>query len=62
VATEPGERVALFTVPELAAVLSISTSGCWKRVHDGSIPVIRIGRSVRISPAVVNKLLRGEQP
>lgn len=39
----------LLTIPEVAERLNISTSRAWQLAQRGELPVIRIGRSVRVS-------------
>ena len=41
----------LVSVPEAATMLGVSVSTMWRRVSDGTVPVQRIGRSVRVDAA-----------
>jgi excisionase family DNA binding protein len=41
----------LWTSREAAAAMNISERTLWTLAHDGQIPVLRIGRCVRYSPA-----------
>lgn len=40
----------LLTPNQVAALLSISLSKVYQLLKDGSIPVVRIGRAVRVDP------------
>jgi excisionase family DNA binding protein len=60
-AVEPDPRVAL-TIPDVAKLLAVHPNTVMNRIRDGSIPTFRIGRLVRISPATVDALMRGEHP
>jgi excisionase family DNA binding protein len=41
----------LLTVPEMAERLNVSRSKGWQLAQRGDIPVVRIGRSVRVPEA-----------
>lgn len=41
----------LYTVAEVARMHKRSTSSVWADVRSGRLPVVRLGRSVRIAPA-----------
>jgi excisionase family DNA binding protein len=45
-AMDEGPR--LITVPEAARVLGLGRSKTWQLVQRGELPVVRIGRSVRV--------------
>jgi len=42
---------SLMKCPEIAKVLSISRAYAYRLIMDGTIPAIRIGRSVRVRPS-----------
>jgi len=44
------------TVAELAGLLRMSQSTIRRRIRDGSIPVVRTGRLIRISDATVTEI------
>jgi len=50
----------LWTVPDVARFLSMSTSWVSKRAADGTLPTLRIGRAVRFEPEAVRSFARGE--
>ncbi len=52
----------LWTVRDVAAFLRMSQSWVNKRAADGTLPVWRIGRSVRFDPAAVRRFAAGELP
>ena len=54
----------LYRVPEVAEMLSVSAKLVWKLIADGrQIPVVRIGRSVRIPAEAIDDLIeRGTTP
>ncbi len=52
------ERRAV-SVPEGARLLDISTTTAWKLVYAGDIRVVRLGRSVRIPLAEIERILTG---
>lgn len=41
----------LLTYRQAARVLGVTERTVWSLVHDGALPVVRFGRSVRIDPA-----------
>jgi len=47
-ALRESQPITLSTVPDVAKRLGISTRKAWRMVADGSLPVQRIGRSVRV--------------
>lgn len=54
------ERPEVMTVPELAQRLHIGTGAAYEAVKRGDVPgVIRIGRTIRISRAAVDRWLQG---
>jgi excisionase family DNA binding protein len=44
-------------IAEVAALLRISESTVRRRIKDGTIPVTKVGRAVRISEAVIAALI-----
>ena len=49
----------LLRIPEAAALLRVSRSTLYQMVGNGDVPVIRIGRSVRIARAALERLAGG---
>jgi excisionase family DNA binding protein len=47
------------TVPEFAEVFHVSRSKVWQMIYSGQLPVIRIGRCVRISSESCDRLWEG---
>lgn len=41
-------RRLLWKVPEVAEMLSLAPSYVWRLTQNGELPVVRIGRSVRV--------------
>jgi excisionase family DNA binding protein len=56
-----GTRKDPMTVKEFAAILRISTRAVYKAVETDSLPVIRIGTTIRIDPVHAAKWLRARQ-
>ncbi len=48
----------MLTLDELAELLTISPKTLYARVRSGSIPVTRIGASIRFDPLVASEWLR----
>jgi excisionase family DNA binding protein len=46
---DPGQVPQVMTVPEMARVLKIAKSEAYKLIGQGEIPVIRIGKAIRIA-------------
>jgi excisionase family DNA binding protein len=42
------EQLALLTVPETAKLLRVNRDTAYRLVHDGAIPSVKLGRSLRI--------------
>ena len=58
---DPSDRPpsrALLKVKQVAQLLNCSERQIWRLIQDNRLPVIRIGRSVRIAPDAVDKLLQ----
>lgn len=52
------ERERLLTVPEAAERLSVSRSKGWELAQRNEIPVLRIGRSVRVPEGALVEWIR----
>lgn len=50
-------RRLVYTVPEAAEMLNISTRSCYELVERGQIRCIRLGRNVRIPTSALEELL-----
>lgn len=57
---EPGslDDVRLLTVAEVAGLLRLSRVTVYRMVNSGSLPALKVGRSVRIPEHVVREYLR----
>lgn len=52
----------LLTYRQAAKVLGVTERTVWTLVHDGELPVVRFGRSVRIDPADLREFIeRGKR-
>ena len=51
----------LMTVDEVAELLHQSSRQVWRLIANGELPVVRIGRSVRINPQALATFLRISQ-
>jgi excisionase family DNA binding protein len=47
----------LMSVPEAAEILQQSPRQVWRLIADGRLRVIRLGRSVRVSPEAIAEFL-----
>lgn len=47
------------TVPEAARVLGIGRNACYERIHEGTLPAIRLGRRLVVPKAGLERLLSG---
>jgi excisionase family DNA binding protein len=54
----PLAEVKLLTVAEVAAILSLSRMTVYRMVNSGTLPALKVGRSVRIPEHVVLDYLR----
>jgi excisionase family DNA binding protein len=52
-----GPQERLLIVRQVAEQLQISPRTVWRLIEDGRIPVVRIGRSVRVHPDAVTALI-----
>ena len=50
----------LLTVPEVALILHVSTRTVHRLIAEKKLSVVRIGRSVRIKPSAVSKIIGQE--
>ncbi len=57
--TKAAER-AVMTVPEAGARLGLCRSSAYEAARTGQIPVIRIGRALRVPKVAFERLLAGE--
>ncbi len=48
----------LLTVPEVAPILRVSAARAYELARDGVLPVVRIGRQVRVDPTVLRDWIR----
>lgn len=53
---EPNQRRLVFTVPDVAVAAGISTPMVRKLIRQGLLPVVRIGRCVRVTRSAVMTL------
>lgn len=56
----PPLPTSLLTAAEIAQALNISIRSVRRMIKDGRLPIVRIGRSVRVRPEAVASLI-GEQ-
>jgi excisionase family DNA binding protein len=47
----------LLTVPDVADQLQVSARTVWRWIADGALPCVRIGRTVRVDPDVLERFL-----
>ena len=50
------------TVEEAGRIIGVSRGGAYEAVKRGEIPVIRIGKKIRVPKAALERLLNGEPP
>jgi excisionase family DNA binding protein len=60
--TEVSEQRRVLTVTEAAALLRISRSAAYRRVDDGTLPVVRLGGRLRVPVEALENLLRSVDP
>jgi excisionase family DNA binding protein len=53
-------RRPLLTAAEVARILNISIRQVRRLIKDGKLPIVRVGRAVRIRPESLDKLIDGE--
>lgn len=62
----PGEVIDLSTlpvilsVPEVAKVMRLSKSQAYEYVHQGLIPCVKLGKSIRVPKAALLRFLEGK--
>ncbi len=54
----PLSEVRLLTVAEVAAIMRLSKMTVYRMVNAGTLPALKVGRSVRIPEHVVDEYLR----
>lgn len=52
----------ILTVAEVARMLRVSTVTIRRRIADGSLKAVRVGRAVRLSSDAIDRLLRPAEP
>ncbi len=45
----------LLTVPEVAAILRISTQAVYRLIREGRLPAVRLGRGVRVDHGMLRR-------
>jgi excisionase family DNA binding protein len=53
-------RRSLLTAAEVAEILNVSTRSVRRLIKDGKLPIVRVGRAVRILPEALETLIDGE--
>ena len=51
----------LLNVPEVALILHVSVRTVHRLIAEKKLPVVRIGRSVRVKPEAVARIIEGKQ-
>ena len=54
------ELAHLLTVEEAAAALRVSPQFIYRHAHDGDLPSVSVGKSVRIKVSTVRAIIEGE--
>jgi excisionase family DNA binding protein len=54
----PGDQGKTLTPHEVGELLGISVSAVYKRLHDGRIPHVRIGKNFYIEPVAFKRWLK----
>ncbi len=57
----PFQSAKLLTVAEAAWFLSLSEKTIRRMIEAGNLDIIRIGRSIRINPEVIEKIMRQDE-
>jgi excisionase family DNA binding protein len=59
--SDPGRlgELKFLTVAEVAALMRVSKMTVYRLVNTGTLPAVRVGRSVRVPEQAVNDYLRG---
>ena len=53
-------QAPLLTVEQVAGILNLSVRTVRRLVKDNKLPIVRIGRAVRVRPEALVALIRGE--
>jgi excisionase family DNA binding protein len=53
-------RRPLLTAAEVAEILNVSLRSVRRLIKDGKLPIVHVGRSVRIRPEALQALIDGE--
>jgi excisionase family DNA binding protein len=53
-------RRSLLTADEVAEMLSVSLRSVRRLIKDGKLPIVHVGRSVRIRPEALEAFIDGE--
>jgi excisionase family DNA binding protein len=59
--TEPPDQMLVLTVKKAAELLGIGVNSAYEAVARGELPHIRIGRSIRIPRAALERFLAGKE-
>jgi excisionase family DNA binding protein len=51
------ETMRLLRIPEVAEALAVSSRSVWRLIAAGDLPVVRIGRSARVTAEAVDALI-----
>lgn len=54
----PLGEVKLLTVAEVASIMRLSKMTVYRMVNSGTLPALKVGRSIRVPEHVVNDYLR----
>lgn len=57
---DAGGLEQLLTVEEAASALRVSTQFIYRHAHDGDLPSVSVGKSVRIRVSTVRAIINGE--
>ena len=57
----PAQSAKLLTVAEAAWLLNLSQKTIRRMISCGQLPVVRIGRSIRIDPEVIENIIRQDE-
>ncbi len=58
--TKPQQDPLTYSVPEAGAQLGVGRDAAYQAVRNGEIPVIRIGRLLRVPRIALEKMLSGD--
>ncbi len=59
--TDPTVPTLLLTARQAAQALAISERSLWQLTHDGLMPVVRVGRSVRYDPRDLREFIENQK-